>query len=504
MNSRWLLLLLTLTWQLAAWGQTCAEKRKECDKTCVEAFSSPEKVVTCKKDCYSRAGCGPSNPPPPPLSFAWDVIESQDGLIDGLMRNPVWRWQTLGDNQLLDACDSCPCNSGADQAPTDWKASPTCTQQWLHTNTNFNCRVVSPGYHINWLPVEYEGWIKWDGHSSSFLNDDDYNFRILRSDQALVTKGRVELQLEFNAQETVDSWDNTGTWWDDFHHNFVDKGNDAATQAHVQGAFAIVIGMLGLDLSHPAHQSELHPVYAMFIRLPGSQSQAEDRWTFFIRNWGNEGYCGPHQEELGERQFQVRLIAQQTQRPLVYQQHLAGMDSIWAFTGFPTSIDVCASQSAMSITNDGLVTMNLPPSPLGCGIVGDFTMRKGPPHLGNASAMSRVSPPTAAPAPPAMSTAATPAADQAVEADPVLTAKIAKLSPADRSELETQLAEQMKRPTDKPTVKQMAVSRTLPHAKRPKATGEGLKAAAPNPVWQANEEKKQQLIELFLKEHGIN
>src|SRR5206468_7011529 len=86
----------------------------------------------------------------------------------------------------------------------------------------------------------------------------------------------------------------TNTWWDDFHHHYVDEGDQAAA-CQINGKFAIVIGMLGLDNQHTVH-SELNPVYAMFVHV--QDDPANDRWAFFVKNWGNEGYCGDNQEPL--------------------------------------------------------------------------------------------------------------------------------------------------------------------------------------------------------------
>jgi len=53
-----------------------------------------------------------------------------------------------------------------------------------------------------------------------------------------------------------------------------------------------VTGLAGLSAEHDA-VSQLHPVYAMALHV--SSSGGDDRWAFFARNWGNEGFCSRNQ-----------------------------------------------------------------------------------------------------------------------------------------------------------------------------------------------------------------
>src|ERR1043166_9275967 len=53
---------------------------------------------------------------------------------------------------------------------------------------------------------------------------------------------------------------------------------------------------MGLDGAHSSGGSELHPVWALAINVTNTVS--EDVWVFFVRNWGNEGFCGSHQHYL--------------------------------------------------------------------------------------------------------------------------------------------------------------------------------------------------------------
>lgn len=235
-------------------------------------------------------GC--SKPKPMDVLWSADLIDD-----NGMAKNPVWR-QMQQTGQPPDPCSLCPCQS---QDPQAWKSSSTCTDQTLETNSSLECFG-----HWNWFPVEYEGVVTWGGHSNSWYDDDDYYMVVKRSDRSLETASRDGLHIEFDSDETVDYWDNTNTWWDDFHHNYVDNGDQAA-QGRIGGKSAIVIGLLGLDSQHDVH-SELNPVYAMAVHT--QDNPANDQWAFFVKNWGNEGYCGDNQEYLStirQNVIQIRI-----------------------------------------------------------------------------------------------------------------------------------------------------------------------------------------------------
>jgi hypothetical protein len=58
---------------------------------------------------------------------------------------------------------------------------------------------------------------------------------------------------------------------------------------------AIVMGLYGVDCAHDCG-AELHPVYALAIHV--NNNLLDDTWAIFVRNWGDEGYCGSHEEEI--------------------------------------------------------------------------------------------------------------------------------------------------------------------------------------------------------------
>jgi hypothetical protein len=148
----------------------------------------------------------------------------------------------------------------------------------------------------------YDGTIKWQDHStSSPFGDDDYNFGLFRGDNAGLTNAGDGLGLEFQAKETIDNF-NTG-WWARFHQS-VDGTNGVDPHSLTDNRYAIVTGLFGIDGIHGGW-SELHPVYMLAIRvastdLPGGA--VEERWVFFMRNWGNEGMCSHDQHYFGSTQ----------------------------------------------------------------------------------------------------------------------------------------------------------------------------------------------------------
>jgi hypothetical protein len=67
---------------------------------------------------------------------------------------------------------------------------------------------------------------------------------------------------------------------------------------------------MGIDMVHDGY-SELHPVWAMAALVKNDPN--DDMWAMFVRNWGNEGYCGTDQhcivlpKEGDEHVYKFRL-----------------------------------------------------------------------------------------------------------------------------------------------------------------------------------------------------
>ena len=213
--------------------------------------------------------------------------------------NPKWGKQ-VEQSATPDPHVSCPIYSDNEDAH-EWTSSPqypNCTSYVVTFNGAVPC-----GAHVNFMPVTYEGKVFFVEHRPPVL-DDEYTFNVARDDQSLYDSVSSAVHIEFDSDETVDNWDDTHTWWDNFHHNGVDVDKPHA-QAMIDGSFVKVIGLLGLDANHDG-KAELHPVYAMFVRLQGNDTR-QSSWAFFVRNWGNEGFCGDNEQYLYTRQNTVKV-----------------------------------------------------------------------------------------------------------------------------------------------------------------------------------------------------
>jgi hypothetical protein len=227
--------------------------------------------------------------PPPPVAFRDFDVVATDLDDNGFPLNPKWGKQV---------------NSG--QSP-DFKNLTSDYPIWR--NSGFWC-----GTHYNFMPITYQGQVGWEGHSNPVWDDDDYYGMITRADRAIYTTARNYIHWEFNSEETVDNWDNTSTWWNLFHHNAVDVGDNTA-KAHMDNDSSIVIGLLNIDGQHD-NPCELHPVYAMFLKqqvvnfdniFPVAATNNNLVYHFFVRNWGDQGFCSSGQEYLFYDYVRVKI-----------------------------------------------------------------------------------------------------------------------------------------------------------------------------------------------------
>jgi hypothetical protein len=135
------------------------------------------------------------------------------------------------------------------------------------------------------------------GEHSSPGADDDYNVNLVPpGGEGLTASSGGHIHSEFDSDETIDNFHST--WWNSFH-DAVDRG-DADARAMIDGKFAIVIGLAGLDCEHSCSM-ELHPVYGLAIHL--NDDPLDDTWAIFVRNWGDEGYCSRHQHPLNTNEI---------------------------------------------------------------------------------------------------------------------------------------------------------------------------------------------------------
>jgi hypothetical protein len=428
-------------------------------------------------------GCGSS-------PKAMDVIWSADYVDhNGFARNPVW-YQMTQAAQPPDPCAFCPCGS---KDPQDWMAAANCTHQSLHWNESDFCHG-----HMNWLPVEYEATVTWAEHSKGWwhLDDDDYFFYVKRPDQALKTAGQGDtrdgIEIEFDSGETVDYWDGTGTWWEQFH-GAVDS-NDGKTGGPagnmIDGHQVIIIGLVGLDTQHEVH-SELHPVYAMFVRLPQNIA-GQDRWAFFVRNWGIEGGCGSDQEYLEPlRRNQLQVLIPHA----IGTGFALGDINSWVY-GDDEDERNQQSWSYQPVADGLLLTFRLRDPSKQVGFVGDLTINWGQGAIQGSASLAR---PTAPEARPSL------ARSERSDGDKELIAKIEKLDPATQK----LLSREVKNLTHHPPCRRMpgtlstaaAPQRVKPRGKYP--TYGNIVKSVPDTAGQAKKAKQREAILAFLKARGI-
>jgi hypothetical protein len=227
-------------------------------------------------------------PPPPQEAAPFDVVV---GAADdnGIPLNPRWGAQVPPPGQLPGPglCGepwSAPCTTQA----------PSIDKYWLCSDSG------SLGGHANWTAATYEGTALWDGHSAPGT-DDDYNINLVTNASSGLTEGNPEvLHNEFDSDETIDHFGTS--WWQGFH-DAVDA-SDAAARTVIDGKYAVMTGLLGLDCAHSCG-SELHPIWALALRV--NDSPQDETWAMFVRNWGNEGFCGDAQHYLDLQTIRIRL-----------------------------------------------------------------------------------------------------------------------------------------------------------------------------------------------------
>jgi hypothetical protein len=226
----------------------------------------------------------------------FDLVASE---VDdaGLPRNPRWQYQ-LHEGKLPDPdvlCFSLPRNF----------SDPRCTSEPVSYDVAVlpNVLICALGAkhpilgHVNWWAATYEGTVRWIDQSI----DGDYNFSLTPHDQAgLVPNNRGAFHVEFDADETTDHFQTP--WWSAFRTEVESLHGRPADM--VRDREAVFTGLVGLDCEHECY-TELHPVYVM--ALHAADDPEKDVWTFFARNWGNEGFCSHRNHILDATTLAVRL-----------------------------------------------------------------------------------------------------------------------------------------------------------------------------------------------------
>jgi hypothetical protein len=157
--------------------------------------------------------------------------------------------------------------------------------------------------HLNYQLATYDGKLTWHGWEPPFL-DSDYGFALSRDDHAgMTTVSKDGLAFEFFSRETIERFQSP--WWKTFRDAVKRASNDDPALL-VNGRFAIVSGLVGLDCVHGC-DAEIHPALAVAIRV--EESGDAERWAVFAAGSGNEGFCskGRYSMTTPDQRFVVRL-----------------------------------------------------------------------------------------------------------------------------------------------------------------------------------------------------
>jgi TPR repeat protein len=269
----------------------------------------------------------PANQQTFPLDLVWSELDD-----NAFPLNPEWQAQKINSSARPEAGTLC---NYFDDKDDRLSLGSNCTSQGVSVDAPslsanrvnfFICKYTnidqidpitgsSVHGHVNWFPVTYTGTIYFDDFQDPFLGsvsmplgsgDDDYDWALVTPEQrGLVAGNRFQyrnvgphgMTLELDSREVIDPLDSG--WWKALHEA-VDSHppyvNDwTAAQSLVDGRPAIVIGLIGIDTKHTYH-TELHPVYAMAIRL--ASGSRREHWAIFARNWGDEGGCSQDQHYI--------------------------------------------------------------------------------------------------------------------------------------------------------------------------------------------------------------
>lgn len=268
-------------------------------------------VIIIKHNCAGSFAPGCQFPAP------MDLVSSN---LDpnGLELNPFFGWQiTSGLSPSAAAIFNLSYKDGMPQDDLSLG-----TNQRITTDTKWYC--IQTGHwgaiygHINWFPVTDSGTIVWSDHGMlDRAGDDDYNLHLSTFNNAGYTTESSLINVEFNGGEIVKKV--KSRWWKGFHDAVDEQDNEirrgAPVTTHPQiyltkenanmPVRAIVLGMFSLDFEHSSGWTELHPAYVLAFHVKSDPN--DDVWTFFARNWGDEGFCGSENQPLNLTSLSILL-----------------------------------------------------------------------------------------------------------------------------------------------------------------------------------------------------
>jgi hypothetical protein len=204
----------------------------------------------------------------------FDLIDDLGRDTNNFPRNPRWHGGRPD--------SAAECNS----FPARWfkKADPDlkCTNDPVYVDQRDGSIICGRNKkiegHVNWGPATFDGCIRrYKSHM-----DGDVTWDLETRDCRIITEQtkRSTLHCEAESARTVERFDTS--WWEGFRkepHQTVDR-------------YAVISGLLNLDNVHQAY-SELHPIYAFAVmeKEQCENGRCTETWAFFVRNWGDQGYC---------------------------------------------------------------------------------------------------------------------------------------------------------------------------------------------------------------------
>lgn len=281
--------------------------------------------------------------------------------------NPAWHYQ-LATQQLPDARALCGLTISDPDHPeqTISFGNPPCSNQTSAAKIDypwgwhdFVCTTLG-GFgsndgnlhgHANWFPVEYSGRVFWQAFEH-WPQDGDYNLSLQTASDAGQTHGNEQdlgsrrIELEFASSEVNSRFQSP------FWQHFRDSNDSVRAQmigrTDASGNDAFAWGLMGLDSEHFAH-SELHPLYAIAIHDPSSTNN-DDIWHIWVRNWGDEGFCGQFSHDLDSLPtFQLKIPA-----PAAATGSVLNTTSIYSY---PSQLPWSAAEDSDSV----VIAFNLGP-----------------------------------------------------------------------------------------------------------------------------------------------
>jgi hypothetical protein len=321
--------------------------------------------------------------------------------------NPIRSWATCTPNPH-DLCLGVQDSDEADFDPPSCNATEGCgntfctsdfTSAWPYLDNNAKCTAGSGTFidgftdpsridFVNNVSV-YRAPIVWETKSDEGL-DDDYTMNMHSPGGELYDTQHPDarVHIEFDSDETIDhftddSFGPANEWWralravvdsrDDeqrdrdvrcFMRAFVNPGLTCPQPDGVEppghDPVAVVVGIPAIDCAdHPdANTSEIHPAYAVAIRIQEDPGKPE-QWAFFYRRRGDNGGCGSKTYGRCSTTFQLPLSFPAVPSGKVLKSADVHVDAHpWAVDDSPGP-DVTVD-GHFDLTSGTVVTINLP------------------------------------------------------------------------------------------------------------------------------------------------